>query len=98
MTQACARNSLKNNCFGMLQARNLIDYRRVLTAGGNGGDGCISLLRIFANEFAGPDGGDGGSGGHVVFHVSKDITVTLSSYIQSFFNCLLLFSFRQHEM
>ena len=35
--------------------------------GGSGGNGCMSFLRLFANEWAGPDGGDGGSGGHVVF-------------------------------
>ena len=54
---------------GILQAKILVDYRKVLAIGGNGGDGCISLLRVHSNEFAGPDGGDGGSGGHVVFHV-----------------------------
>ena len=39
--------------------------------GGNGGDGAISLLSEYGNEFAGPAGGDGGSGGHVIFKVSK---------------------------
>ena len=35
--------------------------------GGSGGNGCMSFLRMFANEWAGPDGGDGGNGGHVIF-------------------------------
>lgn len=55
----------------MLQAKHLLDYRKTVAMGGKGGDGCISLLRLFGNEFAGPDGGDGGSGGHIVFHVSS---------------------------
>lgn len=42
--------------------------------GGKGGDGCSSFLSLYCNEFAGPDGGDGGSGGHVVFQASKDVT------------------------
>lgn len=30
-------------------------------------------MRAFANEFAGPDGADGGNGGHVVFEATTDI-------------------------
>jgi GTP-binding protein len=58
-----------------LQSRSLpfIDRREVVVTGGRGGDGCISFASIFANEFAGPDGGDGGNGGHVFFKVT-DIT------------------------
>ena len=26
----------------------------------------MSFLSLFANEYAGPDGGDGGNGGHVI--------------------------------
>ena len=34
--------------------------------GGKGGTGGVAFLRLFANEFAGPSGGDGGNGGHVI--------------------------------
>lgn len=37
--------------------------------GGKGGDGCISFLQLWANENAGPDGGHGGNGGHVILKV-----------------------------
>lgn len=51
----------------------MVDYKRVVAVGGKGGEGCISLLRLWANEFAGPDGGDGGHGGHVVFHSTREV-------------------------
>lgn len=50
-----------------------VDAKKIRAIGGKGGDGCISFLRLFANEYAGPDGGDGGNGGHAVFQASKDI-------------------------
>lgn len=46
---------------------------RVSFRGGKGGNGCISMLSIFANEFAGPDGGNGGNGGHVVLKANDKI-------------------------
>lgn len=39
-----------------------MDLKNIRTIGGRGGDGCISFLSLFANENAGPDGGDGGNG------------------------------------
>uniref|UniRef100_A0A6G1SGV2 GTP-binding protein 5 n=1 Tax=Aceria tosichella TaxID=561515 RepID=A0A6G1SGV2_9ACAR len=50
--------------------RAFIDSVRVKFTGGRGGDGCISMLSLFANEFAGPDGGNGGNGGHVVLRAN----------------------------
>lgn len=43
------------------------------TTGGTGGDGSVSFLKAWCNEQAGPDGGDGGSGGHVLFHCTKEV-------------------------
>lgn len=50
------------------------DSHVVETQGGNGGNGCVSFLQAWCNEKAGPDGGDGGSGGHVIFQASPDVT------------------------
>ncbi|XP_063918320.1 mitochondrial ribosome-associated GTPase 2 isoform X2 [Zophobas morio] len=47
--------------------QNFVDLKSLRATGGRGGDGCISFLRLWSNEFAGPDGGDGGNGGHVIF-------------------------------
>lgn len=47
-----------------------VDTVKIRFQGGKGGDGCISMLSLFANEFAGPDGGNGGHGGHVVLNAN----------------------------
>lgn len=47
----------------------MVDIKRVRAIGGKGGDGCVSFLRLWVNDSAGPDGGDGGSGGHVLLQV-----------------------------
>lgn len=46
-----------------------VDSYRIRAVAGNGGDGCISFLSVWCKDHAGPDGGDGGSGGHVIFQV-----------------------------
>lgn len=51
--------------------RAFIDSIRVKFYGGRGGNGCISMLSLFANEFAGPDGGNGGNGGHIVLRANS---------------------------
>ena len=56
-------------CVEYIQGSSFLDQKRVKLFGGKGGDGCVSFMRLFGNEFAGPDGGDGGNGGHVLFQV-----------------------------
>jgi len=46
--------------------RHFVDWKAVTVCGGDGGDGSLSLCSLYANEFAGPDGGNGGSGGHII--------------------------------
>lgn len=50
-----------------------VDIKQTRTIGGKGGDGEISFLRLWVNDRAGPDGGDGGSGGHVIFQAKTNI-------------------------
>lgn len=52
-----------------------VDACRVRAVAGNGGDGCVSFLSAWCKEQAGPNGGDGGNGGHVVFQVKYTITL-----------------------
>uniref|UniRef100_A0A0K2TJW0 GTPbinding protein 5like [Aplysia californica] n=1 Tax=Lepeophtheirus salmonis TaxID=72036 RepID=A0A0K2TJW0_LEPSM len=51
-----------------------VDWKVIKVYGGNGGDGCISTLSLFRNEFAGPDGGNGGYGGHVIFRAEDKLS------------------------
>ncbi|VDP23049.1 unnamed protein product [Soboliphyme baturini] len=54
-------------------SQHFVDYRRVKTIGGRGGDGMIAFLRLFCVPKAGPCGGDGGNGGHVIFQADAKV-------------------------
>ncbi len=45
---------------------NFVDYVKIFVRSGKGGAGSAHLLRVKYNPKAGPDGGDGGRGGHVI--------------------------------
>lgn len=65
------------------QKKHFVDYRRVLVRGGRGGDGVSCFHSEPRKEFGGPDGGDGGSGGHVILRADpqvKSLASVLSQY------------------
>lgn len=45
---------------------NFVDYVKICCRSGNGGPGSSHLFRDKMNSSGGPDGGDGGRGGHVI--------------------------------
>lgn len=55
----------------------LIDEVSIRVQGGNGGDGCVSFRREAFIPFGGPNGGDGGRGGHVYLKATRDKTSLL---------------------
>ena len=63
-----------------MKAKTFIDQVEVLVRSGKGGDGSMSFRREAMVEFGGPDGGDGGRGGDVVFKASEHINSLLSLY------------------
>ena len=63
-----------------MKAKTFIDQVDVLVRSGKGGDGAMSMRREALVEFGGPDGGDGGRGGDVVFKASQHVNSLLSLY------------------
>ncbi|NLB61420.1 MAG: GTPase CgtA, partial [Clostridiales bacterium] len=63
---------------------NFVDIAKIYVKAGNGGDGAASFHREKYITRGGPDGGDGGSGGNIVFIADENM------------NTLLDFKFMQH--
>ena len=63
-----------------MKAKMFIDQVDVIVRSGKGGDGSTSFRREALVEFGGPDGGDGGRGGDVVFKASEHVNSLLSLY------------------
>lgn len=54
-----------------------IDKAKLYLRSGKGGDGCVSFRREKYVPLGGPDGGDGGKGGNIVFKVDPGMTTLL---------------------
>ena len=52
---------------------NFIDYVRIFCASGHGGSGSAHLHRAKYVPKGGPDGGDGGRGGHIILRVNPQL-------------------------
>ena len=55
-----------------------VDNAQVFVKAGKGGDGAVSFRHEKYVDKGGPDGGDGGRGGDVVFRASKDLNTLLN--------------------
>jgi GTP-binding protein len=54
-----------------------IDQVKISAKAGNGGRGCVSFRREKFVPRGGPNGGDGGNGGHIIFKAERDIYTLL---------------------
>ncbi len=61
-----------------------LDQAKIYLRAGDGGNGCVGFRREKFIEFGGPDGGDGGRGGDLVFEAARNL------------NTLIDFRYHQH--
>ena len=55
-----------------------VDTAKIFVQAGRGGNGAVSFRRELYIEKGGPDGGDGGKGGNVIFRATKDLNTLLN--------------------
>lgn len=60
-----------------MATENFIDYVKIFCHSGKGGAGSAHLLRTAQDPKAGPDGGDGGKGGDVIFRGNRNLWTLL---------------------
>lgn len=60
-----------------MEKGNFVDYIRVFCRSGKGGAGSRHFARTKFNPMAGPDGGDGGRGGHIILRGSAQLWTLL---------------------
>ncbi|MCK4631442.1 MAG: GTPase ObgE, partial [Bacteroidales bacterium] len=56
---------------------NFVDYVKIFCRSGKGGAGSVHLHRDKLTRKGGPDGGDGGRGGHVILQGNKQLWTLL---------------------
>jgi len=60
-----------------VEKSNFVDQIRVFCRSGHGGAGSKHFMRTKFNALAGPDGGDGGRGGHIILRGNKNLWTLL---------------------
>lgn len=60
-----------------MSSSNFIDYVKIYCRSGKGGAGCMHLHRAKYVPKGGPDGGDGGRGGHIILQGNRNLWTLL---------------------
>ena len=60
-----------------MEGSNFVDYVKIFCRSGNGGNGVVHFHRDKFTAKGGPDGGDGGRGGHVILRGNKQLWTLL---------------------
>jgi GTP-binding protein len=62
-----------------------LDQAKIYVRSGDGGDGVVAFRREKHLEYGGPDGGNGGRGGHIVFEAAQNLNTLIDfRYTQHF--------------
>ncbi len=56
---------------------SFIDKAKIIVRAGDGGNGCVSFHREKYVAAGGPDGGDGGTGGHIILQVDDNLSTLM---------------------
>jgi GTP-binding protein len=62
-----------------------LDQAKLYVKAGDGGAGCVSFRREKFIEFGGPDGGNGGRGGHVILQATHNLNTLIDYRYQQHF-------------
>ena len=65
-----------------------LDQAKIYVASGKGGKGCVSFRREKYIEYGGPNGGDGGKGGDVVFATDQNLNTLIDFRYQQHFKAI----------
>jgi len=60
-----------------MSEKNFVDYVKICCRSGKGGAGSVHFLRSKLTAKGGPDGGDGGRGGHIILRGNKQLWTLL---------------------
>src|SRR6202012_4213844 len=63
-----------------------LDQAKIYVKSGAGGRGCVSFHREKYVEFGGPDGGNGGKGGDVIFEAATNLNTLIDYRYQQHHN------------
>ena len=61
----------------IMEKSNFIDYIRIFAKSGHGGSGSRHFMRNKLTAMGGPDGGDGGRGGHIILKGNSQLWTLL---------------------
>ena len=65
-----------------------LDQAKIYVASGKGGRGCVSFRREKYIEYGGPNGGDGGRGGDIVFITDQNLNTLIDFRYQQHFKAM----------
>lgn len=65
-----------------------LDQAKIYLKAGDGGNGCVGFRREKFIEYGGPDGGDGGCGGDVIFEAAPNLNTLIDFRYQQHFKAV----------